>query len=378
WEMSLDNLRARQVTSSFEACTDPAYLPDGRIVFTAIHSETSDQDNNQPSGAALYTCALDGLAIERITFHPEPDFAPTLLSDGRLLFVSSKSNASGSTAVLFAMRYDGSGLELIYESQGTRQPTGRAWVTADRQVVFIESHRMDIQLDESSGKNARGGRLVSIALKRPLHSRVEFAPAIEGEFHSVFPLQSGQFLVSYRPPDDERFGLYTFDPAEGKPGKVISKIAGYHAVEPVLAMAHSRPKSFVSLVDKQKKSATVYCLNANLSDLPVVNATAGGKRVRVSGMSGTLGEAPLEEDGSFYIEVPADTPLRFSTIGENGEIVRGPSAWIWLRPNKQRGCIGCHESRELAPENRVPIAVRKPPVSLLPKESSLAVAKNAK
>jgi hypothetical protein len=31
--------------------------------------------------------------------------------------------------------------------------------------------------------------------------------------------------------------------------------------------------------------------------------------------------------------------------------------WIWARRGTSRGCIGCHENKELAPENRVPAAI---------------------
>jgi hypothetical protein len=86
--------------------------------------------------------------------------------------------------------------------------------------------------------------------------------------------------------------------------------------------------------------------------------------VRVSSLDGIVGEVPLEADGSFYIELLADTPVRIETLDEDGSTVRGPSAWIWVRPGERRGCIGCHEDRELAPENRVPMAVRARPIVL--------------
>ena len=67
---------------------------------------------------------------------------------------------------------------------------------------------------------------------------------------------------------------------------------------------------------------------------------------------------------SFYIELDADMPVRFQTIDKDGEVLRGPSAWIWLRPGERRSCIGCHEDRELAPENKVPEALYTGIVSL--------------
>ena len=82
------------------------------------------------------------------------------------------------------------------------------------------------------------------------------------------------------------------------------------------------------------------------------------------GLNEVWGDVPIEEDGSFYIEITADTPVRLRTISENGQVVRGPSSWIWVRPNERRGCVGCHEARGLTAENQVPLAINKPPVSL--------------
>ena len=82
-------------------------------------------------------------------------------------------------------------------------------------------------------------------------------------------------------------------------------------------------------------------------------------------MNDMIGETEIAEDGSFYLELTADQPVRFQTVNESGEIVRGPSAWLWVRPNERRGCVGCHANRELAPENVVPKAIEKAPVAMI-------------
>jgi hypothetical protein len=86
----------------------------------------------------------------------------------------------------------------------------------------------------------------------------------------------------------------------------------------------------------------------------------------VWGASGLLGETALEADGSFHVEFAANTPVRLATVDPRGRVVHGPSDWIWVRPNEKRGCIGCHEDRELAPSNRVPLATEKPAVRIPP------------
>ena len=86
--------------------------------------------------------------------------------------------------------------------------------------------------------------------------------------------------------------------------------------------------------------------------------------VQVWGRDGLMGEVQAEEDGSFYLKIAADIPIQIRNVDRDGKTIRGPSAWIWLRPNERRGCVGCHADPELVPENRVPMAVNKPPVEI--------------
>lgn len=346
WEMAVDGSGLRQITDGLAGCTDPAYLPHDGIVFSARLSETDARH-------VLFTVNRDGTDAQRITFHPESDVRPTLLQDGRLIAASGAQD-TGATSLL-GMRYDGTKAELLYRNDQGSRLTGKAWETADRRIVFVES--MDDEVV--------GGALVAVSLSRPLHSRVDLAPDAAGAFHSALPGPPEQFMVSYRTDDASPFALYVFRPTEQQVGRRVYGEAAYHAVEPVWAAARPEPMGFVSIVDAQAEAGWLYGLDANHSTLLPADATRRGARLRVQGIDGLLGEVPLAADGSFYLEVPPDTPLRFETVDAAGEPVLGPSAWIWVRPNEQRGCIGCHEDREQVPDNRVPLAITRPPVSLL-------------
>ena len=91
-----------------------------------------------------------------------------------------------------------------------------------------------------------------------------------------------------------------------------------------------------------------------------------------------MGQATVETDGSFFLEVPAKTPLRMETIDADGNVVRAMRTRIWVMPGEERGCIGCHEDRERTPPNRQVLALRKPPQSIgVPDEPSESAAPNA-
>jgi hypothetical protein len=95
----------------------------------------------------------------------------------------------------------------------------------------------------------------------------------------------------------------------------------------------------------------------------------------VAGVTKTMGTAPIESDGSFFVEVPSDRPIRFAVLDAKGAVLRQEHGWFWIRSGEQRICVGCHAGPERAPENRVPAVLLrtivpadltgKPPASAL-------------
>jgi Hydrazine synthase alpha subunit middle domain len=77
-----------------------------------------------------------------------------------------------------------------------------------------------------------------------------------------------------------------------------------------------------------------------------------------------LGYAPVEPDGSFKLEVPADTPLALSIIDAKGRALQSHLNWIQVRPGERRTCDGCHSPRrgasinDAAQTNTLPAALR--------------------
>jgi len=78
-----------------------------------------------------------------------------------------------------------------------------------------------------------------------------------------------------------------------------------------------------------------------------------------------LGTVPLSPDGSFFVEVPADTPIAFQMLDGEGRPQLNEMSWIFVRPGETRSCIGCHESRGAAPLSVDFQATKARPVKLL-------------
>jgi hypothetical protein len=62
-----------------------------------------------------------------------------------------------------------------------------------------------------------------------------------------------------------------------------------------------------------------------------------------------LGTVPVEEDGSAYYYVPSGVPVFFQALDEKGLALQTMRSLTYVQPGQTLSCIGCHESRELAP-----------------------------
>ena len=83
--------------------------------------------------------------------------------------------------------------------------------------------------------------------------------------------------------------------------------------------------------------------------------------------------APVEPDGSFHVDVPADLPVTLQLLNQDG-MALASCDWIWVKNREYRGCIGCHEDPELTPENRFVQAAARPANQLtLPPERRRSV-----
>jgi hypothetical protein len=76
----------------------------------------------------------------------------------------------------------------------------------------------------------------------------------------------------------------------------------------------------------------------------------------------------VEKDGSFFVNPPSETAIRFELLDRSAKIVAAEKGWFWARRGEQRVCVGCHAGPERAPENAVPQVLQRStePVKLAP------------
>ena len=358
WEMSVDGAAPRQVVKRAVDCTRAIYLsrtytinaaePVLQIAFCTAPATTP----SAASPAAIYTCRLDGSGVRRITFNPHGASDPCLLSDGRLVYSSGAPPALGGS-VLFTVNTDGTD---VFPFAAVHEPAAMRTMpceTLDGQVVYVET---------ASKSSSAGGALVAVARTRSLRTRRVIAPELLRRYHSPSALPDGNLLVSARTDRGATYGIYVLDLQRGD---LITKVFDdprWHDLDAVAVRPRPVPAGRSSVVDERVDFGFLYCLDAALSD-----TARGGRistlRVLQSGAAATgervLGEVQVESDGSFYLQLPARTPLRLETLDETGQILQAMRNWIWVMPRERRGCIGCHEDRELTPPNRHVLALRK-------------------
>ncbi|MFQ6040635.1 MAG: hypothetical protein ACE5PV_07245, partial [Candidatus Poribacteria bacterium] len=416
WEMDIDGKNKRQITKDFGDCAEPEYMARGAItppeftdkvrwiVFTSNASGAYDEHGGELA-TSLYAASLEpiegrGFVTWRTTFNLSSDFSPTMLRDGRVLFSSWQHHGSryypNGMVALLTMNWAGTGLNPFYGNHEGPTVKSMACEMPDGTVVFIES----------DGSTVDGsGQLARVSFKRPLHSH-EILSRGTGRYRTPHPFPNGELAVSYTSGADRKpkasvnevnsFGIYLFDYETGEPGRKIYDDPEWNDVDAIPITPRPEPMGRITIVVDSLSTGFLQCLNVYDSDRPEAAEIRHGdvKRVRfvegvpisqseraklpligtdvgLSGPGSTpigatpfirtriLGEAPVGSDGSFFVEVAADTPFFIQTLDENGMALQTMRGWMWVRRGSRRGCIGCHENKELAPENRVTDALIK-------------------
>jgi hypothetical protein len=79
-----------------------------------------------------------------------------------------------------------------------------------------------------------------------------------------------------------------------------------------------------------------------------------------------LGTVPVEEDGSAYFRVPSGVPYFFQALDAEGMAIQTMRSLTYVQPGTTLGCVGCHESREMAVVRRRPTALSREASKITP------------
>jgi Hydrazine synthase alpha subunit middle domain len=376
YEAKLPSGRPRAITSMSGGAMDPALLPDGSVVFASPVPQAG-VDNAAACSSALFKQS-EGEKPYRLTFAPGSTTDPVVLSDGRILFVyrPPPGRVNSPAPGLYTINNDGTELTAMAGQHERASVLARPRELADGRLVFLASN-------PASGEP--GGRAEFVRLARPYQSRESLLSAAGTFIRSVQPASDGGLLIcaETRRPPARALALFRVSAGTLALGQPLLDSPKWNSLEAVPAVPLPRPMGRISSVAPTAQTGQLLCLNVDDTTYHPVSTDTPMRTARVrlltettGGKERVLGEVPVQPDGSFMVEVPADRPLGFEALDEYGHVLRRLAPSLWLRPGENRACIGCHALPNRAPHNQRPLAVREPVPRLCADEPTLAQNKN--
>jgi len=329
WEIRLADRELRRVIAGAGDVIRPLYLPGGKLVYA----------RRMPQGFEIESAMLDGSDPLQLTYLNASALPAQVLRDGRILFEANYPLSSGSTPEMFLVYQDGSGVESYRCDHGMARWGGRQLSSGD--VVFTHGATL--------------ARFTS-----PLaHEAAINAPKAEYS-GGVAEAADGEWLMSVRAAGAAHLSLRLMKPAGAGAG--AASLFPYYAqsdsdlVEPIVVAPRTRPNIHPSALHPWSY-ANLLALDARQSRegaLKQAPATVRLETLAADGRAVSMGTAPVEADGSFFVQAPADQPIRFALLDDKGATLRQEQGWFWIRRGEQRYCVGCHTGPERAPENHAP------------------------
>jgi hypothetical protein len=197
---------------------EPAYVPDGRIVFLSDRPKLLDPIFQQPS-AQLHLMRPDGSGVVQLSTEPGGEFNPTVSSDGRLLFTRWNAHygpflREGDLPPPFAKPIDRFlAWKIALDGTSNAHPVFGEHVLHDFSGGFLHvrevpdgTGRLVATLADEYGTFGAGSivrldprdhaDLQRIDFLTPdVHQR--FEPDVDGRYRSPYPLEDGRILAVY-------------------------------------------------------------------------------------------------------------------------------------------------------------------------------------
>jgi formylglycine-generating enzyme required for sulfatase activity len=380
---------------------DPCYLPDGRRLFVA----TSGFQGVPCVGGSDYVGNLhlmekDG-AIRRLTFDQDNSWCPTVLANGRVLYLRWEytDTAHYFARVLMTMNPDGTDQQEFYGSNSywpncifyTRALPG----STSKFVGIVTGHHGNprsgelILFDASKGRMETEGVMQRIpGFAQPVENitKDQLVAGRSPLFIHPFPLDDSLFLVSVR--EDEWWCSHFIALADIYDNVIpLWTSSSDNLFEPIPLKKQPQPLLPKDRLVKGEKECTVYMIGAKIG--PGLAGVPAGKveQLRVYqydyaprdfgghyaiGFEGPwdkrviLGTVAVEEDGSCFFKAPANTPIAVQPLDAEGKALQLMRSWFVGMPGEVITCIGCHEKQNAAVPSVQPAAAKHAPQAIRP------------
>ncbi|NOZ19841.1 MAG: hypothetical protein GXP25_02000 [Planctomycetes bacterium] len=414
FEINADGTGLRQLTDGVCNDVDPCYLPDGRIVFSSDRSGGREQYHHQRT-RDLFVMNADGSDIHQITFNPNGDYEPLLLRNGSILYshyqfysgkasMPSRGGLGRNETVFHTVMPDGTNDQHFYGTQrgplytplrplpDGLQHIGGKWRYKIKNHIGIS---VSLPRELPDGRivcNTLSGPAIVDPARNPLDCEIPFFPEIinlsGGQFAYVRPAPEyspvGRYTTPYPAGNDwlwishapwyntakNAYGLYLFNMTT-RELVLVHDEPGVSEFAPIPIAPRSRELQVPSSPKSNaKRTGTIECLSVFNTDLPFSKDAVRYVRVLERLRRGisivshrpfpgrVLATVPLEKDGSFFVEVPADTPVQFELLDTDGNILVHETTFNYVRGGEHKACMGCHEPKGMSPPAEQPLAMR--------------------
>ncbi|MGQ9592493.1 MAG: HzsA-related protein, partial [Planctomycetota bacterium] len=416
YEVRLDGTGLRQLTSSDYDDIDPIHVPDGAIVFTTTRGNSHVRCGPFIYSYVLARCAADGSEVYLLSSNGEPDFVPSVLEDGRVIYSRWEYTDKPLWRIqsLWTANPDGTGTAAFWGNQSVWPDhlSEPRQIPGTRRAIFSGVGHHDWFsgsigiVDIGKGLNFPDGLTkVTADLRWPECSLPPEDPAESPRYHASgsytgyktpYPLSEKDFLVSARGADG-KFRLYLMDVDGNRELLYEGAHNIWHAI-PVRprCVPHRRPDlvawpgtgadrrpaelgTFFSpdvyegvpelprgsakhlrVIELDHKTYSTWAKTFRHSGPPV-------SIVQEDGVKRILSIVPVEADGSVHFEAPPGRSLYFQLLDEDFRCLQTMRSFTGLMPGETRGCLGCHELRSIAPPppgravggSAVPLALRR-------------------
>ncbi len=322
--------------------------------------------------------------IRRLTFDQDHNWCPTQMADGRVMYLRWEYSdiAHYVSRILFTMSPDGTGQRELYGS-GSYWPNAMFYARPipndpHRFAAIVSGHHGVPRMGELTLFDpTRGRREAQGAIQRIPGRGKPVQPLIKDElvdeswpkFLHPWPLGGAYFLAACKPDPKALWGLYLADTFDNL--TLICEEPGQALFEPIPLQPQRRPLQPPDQIDAKARHGKVKITDIysgpGLAGVPRGTVTSlrilsysfayrnmGAEQDRV-GFDGPwdvkriLGTVPVEEDGSAYFEVPANTPVAFQPLDGKGRALQLMRSWITVMPGELQSCSGCHEPQNSGP-----------------------------
>ncbi len=375
-EINSDGTGLRQLTDGPFDDIEPAYLPDGGIVFCS--SRCNRMVNCwHVRVAVIYRCDADGGTIRALSTNIEQDNTPWVLPDGRILYQRWEYIDRSQVRFhhLWTMNPDGTGQMVFF---GNMHP-GTVMIDAK---PIPGTEKVVASFSPGHGKREHEGVITVVDPRNGPDDRRMAKAITPGKlYRDPYPLAEDLFLAATGTRIvlvDGRGGtmdLYTL------PGEWSGK--GLRVQEPRPLRGRRRERVISPQIDTGAETADVVLIDVNigrnmkgvargdikklliLEALPKpVNFTGGWEPITLGGsftLERILGTVPVEEDGSAHMKLPAMRSLFFVALDANDLAVKRMQSFLTVQPGEKLSCVGCHENRGETPQlTRLPKAMGRP------------------